>query len=169
VACGFVYYSLNPQPRLPCRFPCIYRVESRCCRPLQDSNARLNWKQQASVWSYAQICAPFSCTAEVGFAVWEFRDLGSRVMVRSTARVSAFIHTPFSRLRRPWRERCEWVFWGWGLVQIRQLPSSEAQCRMLPCLGRVARSSWLLTSNSLCESGLAWGWDRPDEIRAILA
>jgi hypothetical protein len=32
-----------------------------------------------SVWSYAHICAPFSCSAEAGFAVWEFRDLGSGV------------------------------------------------------------------------------------------
>jgi hypothetical protein len=44
-------------------------------------DARWDWKRQASFWSYAQICAPSIRCAEVGFAVWEFRDLGSGVKV----------------------------------------------------------------------------------------
>jgi hypothetical protein len=65
---------------LPASLACT-ESQSRCCRPQPDLDARLHWKRQASVWSYAQICTPFSCSAEVGFAVWEFRDLGSGVKV----------------------------------------------------------------------------------------
>jgi hypothetical protein len=63
-----------------------------------------------SVWSYAHICAPFSCSAEAGFAVWEFRDLGSgvhgggstaRATTTSTTSTTTIIRTSSSRLRAP--------------------------------------------------------------------
>jgi hypothetical protein len=60
------------------------------------------------VWSYVQTCAPFSCSAEAGFAVWEFRDLGSGVhgggstaRATTTSALIPLIHTSSSRLRAP--------------------------------------------------------------------
>lgn len=62
---------------------------------------------------YAQTCAPFSCSAEAGFAVWEFRDLGSGVhgggstaRATTTSALIPLIHTSSSRLCAPGAKRC---------------------------------------------------------------
>jgi hypothetical protein len=57
--------------------------------PGQDLAARLHWKQTGFLVICADLCLR-SRSAEVGFAVWEFRDLGSGVGIAgSTARVAA--------------------------------------------------------------------------------
>jgi hypothetical protein len=58
--------------------------------------------------------APFSRCAEFGFAVWEFRDLGSGVKVVDRRPGCPSHSPPFSRLRRPLRERCKPGLLGMG-------------------------------------------------------
>ncbi|KAE9374378.1 hypothetical protein N431DRAFT_437814 [Stipitochalara longipes BDJ] len=153
--CGFVYSSWEPQAggcspaRFP--FPCIYRVKSRCCRPLQDLMQDWIGNDRRLYGSYAQICAPFPRRAEVGFAVWEFRDLGSGVKVMDR-RPGCPPHPPsppsiFLDCAAPGANVVNRSFWergGWSKSN-EQFPSLEAQAqaqtRMLPCLERVAMSS----------------------------
>jgi hypothetical protein len=102
-------------------------------------DARWDWKRQASFWSYAQICAPSIRCAEVGFAVWEFRDLGSGVKVMDR-RPGCPPHPPYPlsifSIAPPLARALRIGLLGnnGGGSSVEQLPSSEAQARILPCL-----------------------------------
>jgi hypothetical protein len=93
----------------PCRPDSLACTESNvdAADPCQMRMQDCIGNDRPPVWSYAQTCAPFSCSAEAGFAVWEFRDLGSGVHCGgSTARATTsalipLIHTSSSRLCAP--------------------------------------------------------------------
>ncbi len=138
-------------------FPCIYRVACRCCGPLQDANARLHWKRQGLLSGHMRRFVLRSLAAQRldslcgSFEIW---DLGSMVVDRLLRRPPpasrTLAHTSTSRLRAP----------GVNVVdrsssKRRGSGSKYDNCRprMLPSPGRVARSSWLLTSERLCERG----------------
>ncbi len=136
-------------------------------------DARWDWKRQASFWSYAQICAPSIRCAEVGFAVWEFRDLGSGVKVMDR-RPGCPPHPPYPpsifSIAPPLARALRIGLLGnnGGGSSVQQLPSSEAQARILPCL-RASRAV-AAADDSLCKSGLDWGnWGRADAIHATVA
>jgi hypothetical protein len=137
--------SRDPQLGVLPGFPCMYRVESRCCRPMQDSNARLALETIGCSVMLRSLAAQSSDSLCGSFETW---DLGLRWWI--DGQDARLIHPHFLDCAAPCANVANRVFWEWGRC------CESDNCRpVFGGLGSDATVLWRVASTCLAEQLLA--------------
>jgi hypothetical protein len=137
--------SRDPQLGVLPGFPCMYRVESRCCRPMQDSNARLALETIGCSVMLRSLAAQSSDSLCGSFETW---DLGLRWWIDGQ---DARLIPPIFSIAPPLARTLQT-----GLLGIMGRCCESDNCRpVFGGLGSDATVLWRVASTCLAEQLLA--------------